>query len=205
MLLQGEVGPKSYQDGATPNLRFGRLADAIFSELNGRYYEQVYRGNVFIAALQAGTAITNLNATATGLILTNPAGSGKNLVLLEILLAQTSTAAAATNWVALAANVNPTAAAVVHTTPVTLRNALLGSGASSVAFADSAATLPAAPFVIRALHAPSISATATTAVPPFIKDEVAGAVIVAPGTAISLTSSAAFSAIASFTWAELPI
>ncbi|HTD21867.1 MAG TPA: hypothetical protein VK738_04390 [Terriglobales bacterium] len=205
MLLQGEVGPKSYQDGATPNLRFGRLADAIFSELNGRYYEQVYRGNVFIAALQAGTAITNLNATATGLILTNPAGSGKNLVLLEILLAQTSTAAAATNWVALAANVNPTAAAVVHTTPVTLRNALLGSGASSVAFADSAATLPAAPVVIRALHAPSISATATTAVPPFIKDEVAGAVIVAPGTAISLTSSAAFSAIASFTWAELPI
>ncbi len=205
MLLQGEVGPKSYQDGATPNLRFGRLADAIFSELNGRYYEQVYRGNVFIAALQAGTAITNLNATATGLILTNPAGSGKNLVLLEILLTQTSTAAAATNWVALAANVNPTAAAVVHTTPVTLRNALLGSGASSVAFADSAATLPTAPVVIRALHAPSISATATTAVPPFIKDEVAGAVIVAPGTAISLTSSAAFSAIASFTWAELPI
>jgi hypothetical protein len=206
MQLQLQVGPQIVQDGVPATMRGGKSAEAIVTELNGRYYEQVYRGNTFTAATQAGVAITNLATTATGFILSNPAGSGKNLVLLEIALAQTSTAAAAANAaIVLAANINPVATAVVHTTPLTIQPALLGGTAGSVAKADSAATLPVAPSVVRVLWQPSVSATATTAIPPYVKDEVAGALAIAPGCAVSLSAFSAVSAIAHFTWAELPI
>jgi hypothetical protein len=206
MLLQTQVGPSTSSDGTYPNARSGKLGDVIVSELNGRYYENVYRGNTFVAATQAGVAVTNLATTATGFILSNPSGSGKNLILLEIAIAQTSTAAAAANAaIVLAANVNPIATAVVHTTPLTVQPALLGGTATSVAKADSAATLPAAPVVVRTIWQPSVSATATTSIPPYVKDEVAGALAIAPGCAVSLSAFSAVSAIAHFTWVELPV
>lgn len=206
MLLQTQVGPSTSADGTYPNARAGKLGDVIVSELNGRYYENVYRGNVFSACNQAGAAVTNLNATATGFILSNPAGSGKNLVLLEIMFVQTSTAAAAANAaVLLAANINPVAAAVVHTTPLTINSSLLGGSAASIAKVDSSATLPAAPVAVRAIWQPSVSATATTSIPPVVKDEVAGALIVTPGCAVSMTALTTLSGITSMTWAELSV
>lgn len=202
----GVVGAPLYSDGANPNLTLDKQGALKVTELNPRYYEQNVRGNMFVACNQAGSAVTNLNATATGFILTNPAGSGKNIVLLEIAFLQTSTAAAAANAaVLLAANVNTVAAAVTHTTPLTVRPTLLGSAATAVGLVDSSATLPAAPVAIRALWQPSVSATATTGIPPFIKDEVAGAVILVPGTVVSMTALAALSGITHMTWLELPI
>ena len=104
----------------------------------------------------------------------------------------------------LAANVNPIAAAVVHTTPVTIRSALLGAGASSVALADSAATLPAAPVVVRAIGGGPVATGSVHAA--FIRDEIAGDLILAPGTAVSLTAlTTAISVLASICWAEVAI
>jgi hypothetical protein len=206
MIIEGRVGPQILSDGALAQLRQLKDGAVGVSDAHGRYQEAVYRGNVFNACNQAGAAVTNLAAAATGFILSNPAGSGKLLVLLEILFAQTSVAAAAANAaVLLAANINPIAAAVVHTTPLVINNALLGAGQAAVAKVDSAATLPAAPVAVRTLWQPSVSATATTGIPPLVKDEIAGAIIIGQGCAVSLTALSALSGVASMTWEEIPV
>lgn len=200
----GTVGEQFLQDGASPpaGFREGRLGELMISETRGRYAELTSRGRVFLAANQAATALSLLSATATGLILTNPAGSGKNLELLEICIAL-ATAPAGVATIALAANVNTVAAAVVHGTPLIVRPALLGSSATPVGLVDGAATLPAAPVVVRGIGGGPVATGSVTA--PFIKDEVAGAIMLSPGTAISLSAfTTAISVIASFTWAEYP-
>lgn len=206
MTIRGQVGPQVLVDGTEQSIRMGKFGSMVVQELHSRYYEQMYRGNIFLASTQASTAVTNLATTATGLILSNPANSGKNLTLIDITLIQTSTAAATANaGIVLAANVNPIATATVHTTPLTIQPGLLGSGISSVAKADSAATLPAAPVVIRAIWQPSVSATATTSIPAYVKDEIAGLISVAPGCTVSLSAFSAISVVAAMTWEENPI
>ena len=203
MQAEFRVGPQVNADGSLVVGRVARTGEQVVSDGHARYQEAVLRGAVFLAANQAGSAVTNLATTATGLILTNPLGSGKNLVVIEIGFIQTSTAAATANaGLQLAANVNPAAAAVVHTTPLTVRNALLG-GSTGAGLVDSAATLPAAPVVILNLWQPSVSATATTGIPPVVKFDIDGKVILAPGTAISLSALSALSGAAHVLWEEV--
>lgn len=88
-LAQGTAGPVTVTDGAYPatGLRIGRLGDAIISELHGRFYEQVFRGNVYsigsgLTALSANTI--TLTATTTPILgVWNPATSTVNLVMLQ--------------------------------------------------------------------------------------------------------------------------
>lgn len=157
---------------------------------------------VYVASTQAGVATsTGLNTTQTGFTLTNPAGSGVNLVLLDVTVACT-TAPAAAATIVYAANVNPVAAAVTQTTPLTVRPAVLGKTSTGAGLAASAVTLPAAPVVVRALGGP---VGATTISPPYLRDEVNGALVIAPGSAISLNSlTTAISAVISVVWREVP-
>lgn len=98
--LQQQVGPQTATDAAPVNLRGGRLGDLIVSELQGRFYESAYRGQLFrtgttgIVAMTANHNTTNgLSATlgtaavATPMLgLWNPVNSGKNLVLAQAML-----------------------------------------------------------------------------------------------------------------------
>src|ERR1700675_2640348 len=194
MLLQGNQGQTGKAVGQGQTIGFGEFTEALFTGLMPRYYETNYRGQLFTASSQGAVAVTHLTATATGFILSNPAGSGKNLVLVELLFAQDLAAAAAIDVISLAAVTNPQATATVHTTPLTVQSGVIGGSAASVAKADSAATLGATPVIVRTLYANSISATATTAVPPFVKDEIAGALIIAPGCSVAVDASTATSA-----------
>lgn len=156
---------------------------------------------VFVASTQAGVATsTALSTTQTGFTLTNPAGSGKNLVVLNIDVAPTTAPAAAATLVA-AANVNPVAAAVTQTTPLTVRSAKLGISDAGVGLAASAVTLPAAPVVVRAIGGP-VGATTLNGEP--VHDKVDGALVLTEGTALSVNSlTTAISAVISMTWAEV--
>ncbi len=156
---------------------------------------------VYVASTQAGVATsTALSTTQTGFTLTNPAGSGKCLVVLNIDVAPTTAPAAAATLV-LAANVNPVAAAVTQTTPLTVRNAKLGVSDSGVGLAASAVTLPAAPVVVRGLGGP-VGAVTLNGEP--IHDKVDGALVLTPGTAVSVNSlTTAISAVISMTWREV--
>lgn len=207
MLLNGQVGiqaPKLATGTNTPVAQ-GNLGEMLVSELMPRYYLAAYSGLVFTASTQGAIAVTNLATGATGFILSNPAGSGKNLVILEVIVAQDLAAAAAIDVISLAAVTNPIATATVHTTPLTVQPSLIGGGASAVGKADSSATLGATPVIVRTIFANSISATATTGPAPFVKDDVGGALIISPGCAIALNAASATSFQTTVTWAELPI
>jgi hypothetical protein len=158
--------------------------------------------DVFTASTQAGVATsTGLSTTQTGFCLTNPAGSNVNLVILQINVACTTAPAGAATIVA-AANVNPVAAAVTQTTPLTVRDARLGVTRTGAGLAASAVTLPAAPVVVRAIGGP---VAATSISPPYIRDDVNGALVLVPGTSLSINSlTTAISAVISMTWRETP-
>jgi hypothetical protein len=90
MVIQGQVGPisanQSLGAGVNAPLRQTNTGDLAFSEVHGRYYEQVYRSNVYsggttIAALSANT-ITLTNTSTPILGVWNPSTSNVNLVLL---------------------------------------------------------------------------------------------------------------------------
>ena len=52
-LCLGQVGVAYAQDGSNPPFRQGKSAEMSVSELQAKYYEQCYRGNLF---MQAGGA-----------------------------------------------------------------------------------------------------------------------------------------------------
>lgn len=156
---------------------------------------------VYVASTQAGVATsTGLSTTQTGFTLTNPAGSGVNLVLLDVTVAAT-TAPAGIATIVYAANVATAAAAVTQTTPLTVRPAVLGKTGTGAGLAASAVTLPAAPVVVRAIGGPVATGSVSS---PYFRDEVNGAVVLAPGSALSVSSlTTAISAVISMTWREV--
>jgi hypothetical protein len=195
----------SARTGSAQVSKGGDYGDALVADSMARYYNMVKRGNVFFAANSAVQALSVNSATATGLILSNPVGSGKNLIILDCTIAIASVPGAISEIV-LTGN-DGGAATVTHTAALTVRNALMGSGAprqSSVAFADSQATIPATPTVFRTFGSYLWIATAANVIgTPVIKDEVAGALVLGPGTVVSVQAvTTAISVIASMTWAE---
>lgn len=90
--VTGQVGPALLADGVTTQpLRQGRGGDVIVSELHGRFYEQVARGNVYSIGQGAVTALSantiTLTATSTPILgVWNPTTSTVNLVILQCAL-----------------------------------------------------------------------------------------------------------------------
>ncbi len=92
-----QVGPVNAADGGQINMRSGRQGDAIVSQLHGRYYENVSRGNVYALNLSvtttgvsAGNIITAAAAASTQFAIWNPATSGVNVSLLYFYFGITS-------------------------------------------------------------------------------------------------------------------
>lgn len=203
MVIEVQAGPRFVQDGSENKGRGARTGEFVVGHAHGRYHEATSRGSVYVAANTAAQATSTASATATGLILTNPAGSNRLLSILDITVGVGAAVAAAFE-VGLFANVAAqTQAAVTQTTPITPRNALIGSGQTGVGLAASAATLPAAPVHIRTLLA-SGWVTATAQSIEVAKDEVSGAICLLPNTAVSIQSVVGTqSVIASITWEEI--
>lgn len=164
-------------------------------------YIQYPTDQVYTASTQAGQALsTALSTTQTGFTLTNPAGSGVSLVILKVNGALT-TAPAAISTVVLAANVNPVAAAVTQTTPLTVRSAKLGNTTQAAGLAASAVTLPATPVVVMGLGGPVATGSVSQ---PQINVDIDGALAVQPGCAVSINAlTTAISGVWSMVWAEV--
>lgn len=113
------------------------------SARHGKYAEGVLSGTTFEVSNLAATVLTvALALTYTGLVITNPAGSGKNLILQKVGLSF-PVAPAAGQSIGLFAG----AGAPTHTTPQAIKNNLIGGVITgSLTVADVAATLPAGPF-----------------------------------------------------------
>lgn len=207
MIVQGQVGPiatTSLADGGQAPLRQGKLGDAIISELHGRYYEQTYRGNIYSAGNQAAAATVALGTLVnTGLILSNPLGSGKNIVLLKLSYVN-SVVVPTAGFLALETGFN-SGTNVIHTTPATVFSNLIGTGPSGVGLVDVAATLPTAPTHRLGLaQCGTLATTGYGVTTPNVVD-VEGSIILPPGGYAAYytlaTNTAAW--LFTFTWEEV--
>lgn len=222
MLNQGLVlNPVSakFTVGQTVTQNFGPSGDALVSELHGKYYNINYGGGLYYASnAAAGAAYTIFsNAGFVGLGLFNPAGSGKNLVLVRSAIgmnAQGATAASGWgySWLpAAGAALVGTAAPISAGTAITATRGSCIAGVpgqgNSVATALSAATLSAAMAWGRAATFGTGTGAITTAWGVMLYEDFDGMMIVPPNTFFALTSAvlSGITAVGTLIWEELPI
>lgn len=211
MLLEGHVGPGVYGDSEDHILRLGVQGDLIVSELNGKYYEHLHRGNVFIySSAAAGVTFAALGSNLP--TIWNPADSGKLFVPIKVTIGYVSTTNAAGHlcWGfqnRVGSNIG-TAAPISLFTDIAPVNALVGSGkASRMRFATTV-TFTVAPTYLRNVGISTAAMTATTAVAPFKMDfEEDGTIGLMPGGALQLGANAAVAMVASVSIVgiELPL
>jgi hypothetical protein len=175
----------------------------------GDYQELAQRGLIFSGSNQGPggtTTSVGLTTTALGLILSNPAGNTKNLVLLQYSLAVVGAPAALSTF-GLQAGFNA-AGVVTHTTPLVPQCTLLSASAIGTAKVDAAATTVGTPFLFLALGVtPITGATAQVVNPPVNGSiyEIRGSIVIPPGGWVAEYTSTVLSTIASMTWAEVAI
>ena len=165
------------------------------------FLDQARLGNMFHANGLSVT-LSGLSTTATGLALSNPYGSGKDLVIRQMRF-QPSTAPAGASIVYMAVSPAVSTTAVTHTTPAVIHNARThGSNVNpGKALADTAATTVGTPVMLRALGS-VVAASSIT--PAAYVDYTDGSIIVIPGTSIqfAFTTTAAVGH-CSLTWVEV--
>ena len=215
--LGGRTGEVFQSDGSKGPLRTGRTGALVTSGGPGRYYESASRGNVFSLVLTAWSstiAAGNINAAAaaasTQFAVWNPANSGKNLALLKFgvwPISGTSPIPPVFHSMSVTA---PTIATSV-VTPIACNNT--GKAANCVAkalssAAGSALTGSTALTIIRAADLAITAGTAANLAGLRFQEEIAGDIVIAPGTAWVPTWIAAgttFLGGYSVTWEEIPI
>jgi len=230
--IQGQVGPQNLQDGAVRTLRIDRQGSGNVSELHGRFYEQTFRGNVYVG----GMALTSLVAAtftvadalsgtlgtaalSTPIVgLWNPSTSGVNAVILQAIVSQILTAATSTGtgpliWVSYAGQV---AAISTGLNPVNRKTFASPGGSVMKNLAGVALTglqntgvslfASAMPVDTTNFSFVGTAAGAMTFAGPFIEN-VDGSIIVPPGGVLGLFATgtpAAVSAASALIWEEVP-
>ena len=211
--IGASVGAVSQVPGSTAALRGSNMGALVVDELFGQQYEATYRGQTFFGANQAvvATALASgLTATNTGgLVLNNPIGNTKNLVLraasIGVILAQTNAAV-----ISLGVGFSATVAIAGTLTAITPQNALVGpSGPAATAglYSSASITLQATPVYARHLCSLSTGALTVQQGDQFYVD-LQGGIILQPGAYCNFISSAAGTASSlffGFVWDEVPV
>jgi len=224
LLLQGQVGPQTAQDGSNPNLRQSKDASLVNVESHGRYQEATYRGNVYTiqtAAAGITLAATNLaplnSSTGKPIVgVFNPQNSVKDLVILETCIGISSNTTPGNSPGAFYYDVN-TNQALTQAGTVPINNlTLVQRGSAAVGLVNQALTGGTGTVldfkaVSGAPQNPYNQSNATNATgsayTPIICDPVDGKIIVPPGgvlgiaNGISNTTAIVFG---SMTWEEIP-
>jgi hypothetical protein len=189
----------SANDSSNLPALMGKAGEQILAELHGKWYTAAYRGRVFsTGVLIAGVTIPVNTTTAPTFTLFNPLGSGVNLELISLDV----------GWPAAAASVAGTllgTTGVQTPTSVTAGNiysTLIGAGAVPQGKFYTAATI-----VAITQHMPLITISTTTDVMAPSHVDFDGAVILAPGSLFTLTSTPVQTAVAlpAMRWCEWPI
>lgn len=225
MLSQGQTGNQLSGDGIQNPMRSGRTGEQMTSDMQARFYENNFRGNLFsggmtLTSISAATFTTaTLGVTCTPISgVYNPAGSGKNLVILQmqlqvVLTALTSTGPGAFMW---ATNINQSAL-TLGTAPLN-RSTLQQSGSVAKDMTGIALTGMVGNLTVRSASgaaggsAYNISNVATAAgfqtTMAAQEDTIDGAWIIPPGGVLALlctTTPVAHSAATMIQWNEVPV
>ena len=219
MYLQGVVfDPSSAAsaDGSTVSANFGRANELIVSELHGKYFEQCYRGNVFIASTTTAGVVIPIASTLTPTYsLWNPAGSGKLIVPIVTLIAWNATTPAALG--SLVWHVTTNAGSSISTTAPyvafgtgTPVNANVGSGKVSQlkAATGGTTTLVAASTFYRDTGCQIQASTSASTSPGWLwRDDWDGSGILPPGNGMHLlgTTAILITAVISTVYEEVPL
>ena len=167
-------------------------------------YELVSRGFVRTATNVAAQAVSAALATTyTGLCISNPAGSGVNLVMLGAQYVL-SVAPVAIAPLFLIAGFS-TAGVVTHTTPLAapgIQSALINGSSTSAAKADSACTI-VNPYYLLPLGSGFTAGALYGTTPAWI--DLAGMFVIPPGGWIAWGALSAATGLGGFAWAEFPI
>lgn len=164
--------------------------------------------HIFNASTQAAQATSAaLSTTYTGLCLSNPNSSQKNLYLLRVGVGL-SVAPAAIAPIGIIGGFSSTD--VTHTTPGTVAStflqastpAALQQGVPSVGLVDTSATLPVAPTWLEMLMGGFTAAALPAS--PLANFEFGGSWVIPPGGFICIGSLTAVTGFFSMTWAALP-
>lgn len=202
MKIEGVAGPNAVADGTLSAVRLGKSLEQMVSELQPRYFEQAYRGNVFSASSAAGTSSAGLAATFTGgICLSNPAGSNKLLVPLKCTSTLIVVSAAVTSAGLIVGYSQ--AGVVTHTTALVPFSNYLGSGVSPVGKVDQAATLVGTPAWLD-----FIASTGVTAGVWGATLDLEGDLVIPPGGYVAIGTTIASPAtahIAGISWIEVPV
>ncbi len=158
-------------------------------------------GRVFTGANVSAKSVIAVTASMTGLILWNPMGSGKKLVLVDAGFSYTTAPAALHNiGIALmvATNAIPTSLTVAGS-PASSAD---GAGVAGVGIVWDAATLPVAPVARRWMWGTMATGSVGFAQ---MSERLDGSLILVPGAAACLTVVTTTAVgMGSFTWAEVP-
>ena len=161
-------------------------------------YGSAYAGRVFFASSAVPvTTSAGLTLTYTGLCLSNPVGSGKNLAI-QVVTANLVVATAALTALGLIVGY-ASGGITVHTTPIVPSSSFV-NGAAPVGLVDAACTLVGTPVWYRYL-AVTPSATGVTS----FQTDLLGGLIIPPGGFVALASSIAGPAaglVGSIEWEE---
>ena len=165
--------------------------------------DQTLLGNTYHAASAGAVTTSTVSTTSTGLAISNPWGSGKNLVIVQVRFMM-SVEGAAGSVTGLGVSPALSTTQVVHTTPMVIHNGLMsGSDVDTgVGLVDAAATLPAAPVWLKPLGG-AIDDIVTESMPCML-EEPNGSLILPPGSDLSLMYlTTATVGIASIVWVEI--
>lgn len=216
MLNEIRAGAISTSDGTVNPARGTKNGALAIAEAQGKYYEQVSRGNVFSLVLAAWTTTVNagnINAAAaaadTQFALWNPANSGKNLSLLKFGVWPIS----GTAPVAGVFHSKGTAPTVASSALTPVANNLIGNTVTSVAgymssAAGAALTGGGALTLIRAADLFITAGTAANLGGYKVIENIDGDIVIPPGMMWVPTWQAAgttFLGGYSITWEELTI
>lgn len=163
-------------------------------------------GQVFTAANVSAKNVIAVTTAMTGLIIYNPAGSGKNVLLTDVGFVWTTVPGAVHNIGIATAAPNLTAPSSVTAagSPTAMANGV-GNAGGSVTLAYDAATLPVAP-VARKWLGGAAWGTSVGVSPYCANYPLDGSIMLVPGAVACLTVVTTTAVgMGSFTWIEVPV
>jgi hypothetical protein len=190
---------------ASPQSAIPQYGEGLVGELYGKYYQLAKAGYIFVGSSSiTGVLIGIATTTAPTFMLQNPAGSGKNLVLLKAAYGYVSGTVVAGAW-------HYSSCAAVTTaniTAVTPQNALVGSAAGSISqFAPAATNTVSGATVYRHSGLSNGAPITSTTSYYYLTENFEGDFIIPPGKAafpsIDPVNGGTFAA--TWMWAEMPI
>ena len=164
------------------------------------------QGKLFVAANVSAKSVIAVTTAMTGVILHNPAGSGKKLLITDASWVWTTAPAAVHNLGLALAAPNATAPATLTAIGSGVMNAD-GSGAatSAVGRAYDAATLPVAPVIVRWMGG-AVYGSGVGESPFAIHDYIDGALLLVPGATLTFAAVTTTAVgMGSISWVEVPV